>query len=51
MIRSPCNEGPVGSVPESADKEYYECVAYDFCFGGAAAAKWYVYIVSKPSGE
>ncbi len=26
MIRSPCNEGPVGSVPESAYKEYDECV-------------------------
>lgn len=51
MIRSPCNEGPVGAVPESAHKEYDECVTNDLCLCGAAAAKWYVDIVSEPGGE
>ena len=51
MVGTPGNECPVGTMPESAEKEDDKGVTDDFCLGAAAATKWDINIVAKPGGE
>ena len=51
MEESPGEEGPVGAVPETAEQEDDEGVAYDFGLADAAAAEGDIDVVAEPGGE
>ena len=48
MDESPNDEGPVGTVPKSADEEDGEGVAYRFPFAHPRAAEWDVEVIAEP---
>ena len=48
VVRTPCDERPVGAVPEPAHQEDYERVAYHFRLRDAASAERDVDIVAEP---
>ena len=51
MVRSPRYESPVGSVPESTDKEYPNGIPYYLGLAYSTAAKRYIHIIPEPCGE
>ena len=49
MNESPHNEGPVGSVPKSADEEDDKSVAYRFPFAHPRTSEWDVQrVIAEP---
>ena len=51
MIGSPGNEGPIGTMPKSTEKENRESVTNNFRLGTTTASEWNIYIVPEPSRE
>lgn len=63
MVGSPCNERPVGTVPEARQQEDNEriandngflvrlSVAYAVGYGGAAATQRDIDVIAEPCGE
>ena len=51
MIGTPSNEGPIGSVPKTAQKENNESVPNYFCLAHSAAAQRNINIIPEPSRQ
>nr|AOE12997.1 hypothetical protein [uncultured bacterium] len=51
MYCTPNYKCPIGSVPKATNKKDYKDITYGLPPTPSTATKWYVYIISKPSGK